>query len=73
MEITFDNVFYWCVEILVVAAKALNMTYEEINVWIFCIIEPIIFILMCIWLIYLIFRVSKLKAKLKEAKFVAEN
>jgi len=41
-----NKVFYWCVDILVLYAKKLGITYEAINVWIFCIIEPIVFLLM---------------------------
>ena len=43
-----NTIFYWCVEFLKVLAKDLGMTYEEINVWIFCIIEPILFIVMAV-------------------------
>jgi hypothetical protein len=32
-------------------AAKLSMTYEEINVWIFVIIQPIVFIIM-LWVIY---------------------
>jgi hypothetical protein len=48
---SFNNVFYWCVEFLQKLAKILDMTYEEINVWIFCIIEPIVFCIMAFWII----------------------
>lgn len=65
MEITFNNVFYWCVQFLASIANLIGMTYEEINIWIFCIIEPIIFILMCIWLWYLLVRVYFLKSLVK--------
>ncbi len=41
-----NKVFYWCVDILVFYAKKLGITYEAINVWIFCIIGPIVFLLM---------------------------
>ena len=41
-----NKVFYWCVDILELYAKKLGITYEAINVWIFCIIEPIVFLLM---------------------------
>jgi hypothetical protein len=42
-------------------AKALGMTYNEINIWIFVIIEPLIFILMCFWIYYLYRVIRKLK------------
>lgn len=60
-----DKIFYWCVNFLKVWAKNLGMTYEEINVWLFCIIEPLVFLL----LIYIIakqyYRIKALKNNLK--------
>lgn len=41
-----EKAFYWCVDILKYYAKMFGMTYEEINIWIFCIIEPIVFFVM---------------------------
>ena len=45
-----NKVFYWCVELLKDWAAALGTSYEAINVWIFVIIEPIVFLLM-LWII----------------------
>ena len=36
-----DYVFNYCVRFLYDVANTLGITYEEINVWIFCIIWPI--------------------------------
>ena len=36
-----DYVFNYCVRFLYDVANILGITYEEINVWIFCIIWPI--------------------------------
>ena len=36
-----DNIFNFCVYFLYDLAKLLGITYEEINVWIFCIIWPV--------------------------------
>ena len=36
-----DYVFNYCVRLLYDTANILGITYEEINVWIFCIIWPI--------------------------------
>ena len=36
-----DYVFNYCVRLLYDIANILGITYEEINVWIFCIIWPI--------------------------------
>lgn len=37
-----DQIFDWCVHILVYWAGTLGMTYKEINVWIFVILWPIL-------------------------------
>lgn len=63
IAITMDSLFDLCVHILEVCAKSVGMTYKEVNIWIFVIIEPIIFILMCFW-IYRLYRVIRnLKAE----------
>jgi len=41
-----ELIFNWCVDVLIFLAHWLGITYQEINVWIFCIIEPIVFIYM---------------------------
>ena len=41
-----NKAFYWCVDLLKVLAAKLNMTYEEVNIWIFVIIEPFVFFIM---------------------------
>ena len=53
-----NEIFNWCVELLQWGAQKLGTTYVDINVWIFCIIEPIVFLGM---LIFLIFQRSKIK------------
>ena len=37
-----DKVFKECVLFLLWLAKELGMTYNEVNVWIFCVIWPVI-------------------------------
>jgi len=61
---TINEVFYWCVNFLRVWAAKLNMTYEEINIWIFCIIWPVLSVLAIVWLIYLLVKVRWLKKQL---------
>ena len=46
-----NKTFKWCVNFLEVIAAKLHMTYEEINVWVFVIIQPIVFFIM-LWIIY---------------------
>ena len=41
-----DIIFKLCVDVLIFLANVLGITYQEINVWIFWIIEPIVFIYM---------------------------
>lgn len=41
IDVTFD----WCVRLLYFVANWLGLTYEEINVWLFVLILPIILIL----------------------------
>lgn len=37
-----DQIFDWCVDVLVYGAEILGITYKEINVWVFVIIWPIL-------------------------------
>lgn len=41
-----NKIFKWCVDLLVALASKFHITYEAINVWIFVIIGPIIFLIM---------------------------
>ena len=41
-----DQIFDWCVNVLVCWAGIFGITYKEINVWVFVIIWPIITIIM---------------------------
>ena len=56
-----NEVFYWCVALLKRWASLLNMTYEELNVWLFVIIEPIVFFILIFLLLSLYIRIRKLK------------
>jgi len=53
-----DNLFDACVEFLRCLGNIVGLSYKQINIWIFVIIEPIIFILMFLWIV-------KLRRKLK--------
>ena len=37
-----DQIFDWCVRVLVYWAGILGITYKEINVWVFVIVWPIL-------------------------------
>jgi hypothetical protein len=41
-----DQIFDWCVNVLVYWAGIFGITYKEINVWVFVIIWPILTILL---------------------------
>jgi len=46
-----NKTFKWCVDLLENLAARLHMTYEAVNIWIFVIIQPIVFFIM-LWIIY---------------------
>ena len=48
-----NEIFDFCVELLHYWGDIVGLTYKEINVWIFVIIEPIIFIIMLVCIIHL--------------------
>ncbi len=43
-----NEVFDQSVRFLQLASKQLGMTYQELNIWIFLIIEPIVFVILLI-------------------------
>ena len=58
---SMDNLFDICVELLKWLGGVVNLSYKEINIWVFVIIEPIIFILMLVWILRLKSKINKLK------------
>ena len=44
-----DHIFDYCVELLIISAHAIGMTYEEINVWFFIVFEPLVFVLLALY------------------------
>ena len=59
-----NEIFNWCVELLQLGAQKLGTTYEVINVWIFCIIEPILFLGILIFLVFQRRKIKRLKMML---------
>ena len=51
-----DTLFMLCVYFLQWLTKRLGMTYNEVNVWIFCVIWPIITLVSLGLNVYLIFK-----------------
>ena len=47
-----DQIFDWCVKVLVYWVGMLGMTYKEINVWVFGIIWPIITIILVVIILW---------------------
>lgn len=43
-----NEIFNQSVRILQLASEQLGMTYQELNVWIFLIMEPIVFVILII-------------------------
>ncbi|MBI4929766.1 MAG: hypothetical protein HY841_03315 [Bacteroidetes bacterium] len=58
-----NGLFDWCVHILLKGAHLFGISYNEINIWVFCIIEPLVFIGM----LYIIIRQMQKIRKLKKA------
>ena len=49
-----DTVFDWAVIALVECAKLLGITYEEINVWLFCVVWPLVTLGMMVMIVKLL-------------------
>ena len=60
LTLSMNELFDLCVEILIYISKIFNISYEEANIWIFVIIEPIIFFIMLLYIIHLRKKITKL-------------
>jgi hypothetical protein len=58
------ELFDICVYILYWIAGVFGITYKEANIWIFVIIEPIIFLLMLVCIFWQRVRIIELRSKL---------
>lgn len=56
-----NSVFDLCVKALEILAKRVGMSYEEVNIWIFCIIEPVVFVVMLFIIIRMYYKIKLLK------------
>ncbi len=56
IDLTFD----FCVQLLIDTARFLGISYEEINIWIFCVIWPILSLIMLAEIVRLRFKVNYL-------------
>jgi len=58
-----DQIFDWCVDVLVYWAGILGITYKEINVWVFVILWPILTVLLISIIVVQHRRIRKLSQK----------
>lgn len=58
---TYNSSFQYCVHLLQHWSKLVHMSYEEINIWIFVIIEPMVFLMMLFVLVYQFSKIKTLK------------
>jgi hypothetical protein len=56
-----DAVFDWCVQLLVMWAERLGITYKEINVWVFVILWPIVTVLLVLGLLVQHVQITRLR------------
>lgn len=55
-----DQIFDWCVNVLVYWAGIFGITYKEINVWVFVIIWPILTIVLAAIIVWQQRRIQQL-------------
>ena len=56
-----DAIFRYCVVLLVNVAKALGISYEALNIWVFIIIQPLIILILLGWVLKLRRKVKKVR------------
>ena len=56
-----NNLFDWCVYVLIEAAKFTNTTYELVNIVLFVVLMPLVILVQMLINITLIYRVRKLQ------------
>ena len=60
-----DLIFDFCVELLIAMGKVLGMTYNEVNVWLFVVLYPLVLLVSVMLNMYLIGRLrSKIDKKI---------
>ena len=61
-----DAIFRYCVIMLVKIAKIIGISYEELNIWVFIVIQPLIIFLLLMWVLIL-------RKKLKNFNYINKN
>lgn len=59
-----DGLFDLCVDLLMWAADLLGISYNEINIWIFCVIWPLLTLLLIVVVVVQWRKIKKLKRRL---------
>lgn len=60
-----DLIFDFCVELLIAMGNVLGMTYNEVNVWLFVVLYPIVLLVSVMLNMYLLGKVrSKIDQKI---------
>ena len=60
-----DLIFDFCVELLIAMGKVLGMTYNEVNVWLFVVLYPLVLLVSVMLNMYLLGKVrSKIDQKI---------
>jgi len=60
-----DQIFDWCVNVLVYWAGIFGITYKEINVWVFVIIWPILTLVLAALIVWQQRRIQQLSKRVK--------
>ena len=63
-----NTLFSWCVGFLYWLAPQIGMTYQEINIWLFVIIQPVL-----VALFFFLWRFAARRAKYWRSRFVDLN
>jgi hypothetical protein len=58
-----NKIFDLCVQLLLWVADLTGMTYEAVNVIFFVFIEPLLFLMLIVWIIVLKSRLNELRRK----------
>ena len=66
MNDIINFIFHSSVDALILLARLLGMTYQEINVWLFCVAWPLLTLL----LMYAVFLLVRQNRELREAGYV---
>ena len=60
-----DDIFDYCVELLLIGARAFGMTYEEIKARVFILFEPLVFALVALYAWHLRSQNAQLRKQLE--------